>query len=81
MFLLVIPCSFVNLQSRNSLQVGDIDGARRLGRLARLLSIVSIVLGVVIIVVYVSLSGTETMTRRTHLKIQILLTFIQYEPQ
>lgn len=47
----------VLLQSRNSLQVGDIDGARRLGRLARLLSIVSIVLGVVIIIVYVSVSG------------------------
>ncbi|KAG7242789.1 hypothetical protein INR49_019172, partial [Caranx melampygus] len=29
----------------NSLQAGDIDGARRLGRLARLLSIVSIILG------------------------------------
>lgn len=37
--------------------MGDIDGARRLGRLARLLSIVSIVLGVVVIVVYVSVSG------------------------
>lgn len=69
-FLLVIPCAFVCLQSRNSLQVGDIDGARRLGRLARLLSIVAIILGVVIIVVYVSVSGTETKTRRTNFKIQ-----------
>ncbi|XP_034404999.1 trafficking regulator of GLUT4 1 [Cyclopterus lumpus] len=45
-----------SIMSRNSLQVGDIDGARRLGRLARLLSIVSIGLGVVIIVVFVSFS-------------------------
>ncbi|KAI3353770.1 hypothetical protein L3Q82_004998 [Scortum barcoo] len=43
-------------KSRNSLQVGDIDGARRLGRLARLLSIVSITLGIVIIIVYISLT-------------------------
>ncbi|KAF1393976.1 hypothetical protein PFLUV_G00021700 [Perca fluviatilis] len=59
-FCPVWPVSIValvySIMSRNSLQVGDIDGARRLGRLARLLSIVSIVLGVVIIVVYVSLS-------------------------
>lgn len=52
----------VLLQSRNSLQVGDLDGARRLGRLARLLSIVSIVLGVVVIVVYVSVSGKGNST-------------------
>lgn len=43
-------------QSRNSGQQGDMDGARRLGRMARLLSIVSIVLGTIIIVLYVSLS-------------------------
>lgn len=48
-------------QSRNSLQVGDIDGAYRLGRLARLLSIVSIVLGVVAIVVYVSVLGRKNL--------------------
>ncbi|XP_036393381.1 trafficking regulator of GLUT4 1 [Megalops cyprinoides] len=42
-----------SIMSRNSLQQGDVDGARRLGRLARLLSIVSIVLGLVIIIVYV----------------------------
>lgn len=47
----------VCLQSRNSLQSGDIDGARRLGRLARLLSIVSIVVGIVIIVVCISFTG------------------------
>lgn len=46
------------LQSRNSLQQGDIDGAKRLGRLARLLSIVAIVLGLVSIIVYVVVSGT-----------------------
>lgn len=52
-------CVFFCVQSRNSLQAGDMDGARRLGRLARLLSIVSIILGVVIIVVYVSVQGTK----------------------
>ncbi|CAK6974298.1 trafficking regulator of GLUT4 1 [Scomber scombrus] len=52
-FCPVWPVSIValvySIMSRNSLQAGDMDGARRLGRLARLLSIVSIVLGVVII--------------------------------
>ncbi|NWU97276.1 TUSC5 protein, partial [Upupa epops] len=46
----------VSPQSRNSGQQGDLDGARRLGRMARLLSIVSIVLGTIIIVLYISLS-------------------------
>ncbi|XP_027327979.1 trafficking regulator of GLUT4 1 isoform X1 [Anas acuta] len=45
-----------SIMSRNSGQQGDMDGARRLGRMARLLSIVSIVLGTIIIVLYVSLS-------------------------
>ncbi|XP_037630145.1 trafficking regulator of GLUT4 1 [Sebastes umbrosus] len=62
-FCPVWPVSIValvySIMSRNSLQVGDIDGARRLGRLARLLSIVSIFLGIVIIVVYVSVSVTS----------------------
>ncbi|KAM8767989.1 trafficking regulator of GLUT4 1 [Sparus aurata] len=62
-FCPVWPVSIValvySIMSRNSLQVGDIDGARRLGRLARLLSIVSIVLGVVVIVVYVSVSASK----------------------
>ncbi|XP_041667036.1 trafficking regulator of GLUT4 1 [Cheilinus undulatus] len=57
-FCPVWPVSIValvySIMSRNSLQAGDIDGARRLGRLARLLSIVAIILGVVAIVVYVS---------------------------
>ncbi|AWO99086.1 putative tumor suppressor candidate 5 -like [Scophthalmus maximus] len=57
-FCPVWPVSIValvySIMSRNSLQAGDVDGARRLGRLARLLSIVSFVLGVVIIVVYLS---------------------------
>ncbi|XP_041054263.1 trafficking regulator of GLUT4 1 [Carcharodon carcharias] len=39
-----------SIMSRNSLQQGDTDGARRLGRLARLLSIVAIVLGALIII-------------------------------
>ncbi|CAB1348915.1 unnamed protein product [Coregonus sp. 'balchen'] len=41
-------------RSRNSLQSGDMDGAKRLGKLARLLSVVSIIIGVLIIVVYVT---------------------------
>ncbi|KAM6315667.1 trafficking regulator of GLUT4 1 [Podargus strigoides] len=45
-----------SIMSRNSGQQGDLDGARRLGRMARLLSIVSIVLGTIIIVLYISLS-------------------------
>ncbi|XP_047248658.1 trafficking regulator of GLUT4 1 [Girardinichthys multiradiatus] len=57
-FCPIWPVSIVALvysvMSRNSLQNGDIDGARRLGRLARLLSIVSIFLGLLIIVVCIS---------------------------
>lgn len=41
------PC--VSLQSRNSLQQGDVDGAARLGRNALILSVVSILGGVAII--------------------------------
>lgn len=58
--------AFVCPQSRNSLQAGDIDGAKRLGKLARLLSIVSIVLGVVMITVYVSVTGTVIESSRTN---------------
>uniref|UniRef100_A0A8C8VLS9 Trafficking regulator of GLUT4 (SLC2A4) 1 n=1 Tax=Pelusios castaneus TaxID=367368 RepID=A0A8C8VLS9_9SAUR len=47
-----------SIMSRNSGQQGDVDGARRLGRMARLLSIVSIVLGLLIIVLYCSLNFT-----------------------
>ncbi|XP_069082374.1 trafficking regulator of GLUT4 1-like [Pleurodeles waltl] len=47
-----------SIMSRNSLQQGDADGARRLGRMARLLSVVSIVLGLVIIVLYCVLNFT-----------------------
>ncbi|XP_015275011.1 PREDICTED: proline-rich transmembrane protein 2 [Gekko japonicus] len=43
--------AFVNsVMSRNSFQQGDIDGARRLGRVAKLLSVVALVGGVLIIV-------------------------------
>nr|XP_046244870.1 trafficking regulator of GLUT4 1 [Scatophagus argus] len=62
-FCPVWPVSIValvySIMSRNSLQEGDMDGARRLGRLARLLSIVSIALGIVIIIVYISVSVTS----------------------
>lgn len=40
------------------MQQGDLDGARRLGRLARLLSITFIVLGIVIIIVAVTVNFT-----------------------
>ncbi|XP_056415104.1 trafficking regulator of GLUT4 1 [Hyla sarda] len=42
-----------SIMSRNSMQQGDMDGARRLGRLARLLSVVSILLGIVIIILFI----------------------------
>ncbi|XP_038817708.1 trafficking regulator of GLUT4 1-like [Salvelinus namaycush] len=45
--------------SRNSLQSGDLDGAKRLGKLARLLSVVSIILGILTIVVCVTVSVTK----------------------
>ena len=54
------------LQSRNSLQSGDMDGAKRLGRLARLLSIVSIILGLLIIVVYVVVYGADSLSLTDH---------------
>ncbi|CAL8361437.1 unnamed protein product [Merluccius merluccius] len=53
-----LECPIEN--TKNSLQSGDVDGARRLGRLARLLSIVSIILGIVVIVVYVSVADYLT---------------------
>ncbi|XP_008307367.1 tumor suppressor candidate 5 homolog isoform X2 [Cynoglossus semilaevis] len=62
-FCPVWPVSIValvySIMSRNSLQSGDIDGARRLGRLARMLSIVSIVLGIIAIVVFASVSASK----------------------
>uniref|UniRef100_A0A3B1IMT8 Aryl hydrocarbon receptor interacting protein like 1 n=1 Tax=Astyanax mexicanus TaxID=7994 RepID=A0A3B1IMT8_ASTMX len=63
-FCPVWPVSIValvySIMSRNSFQQGDMDGARRLGRLARLLSIVAITLGLLMIIVYVVVSGTKT---------------------
>lgn len=63
-FFSILHLSVFFIQSRNSLQQGDIDGARRLGRLARLLSIVAIVLGLVAIIVYTVVTGN---TRYVHL--------------
>ncbi|XP_007520534.2 trafficking regulator of GLUT4 1 isoform X2 [Erinaceus europaeus] len=51
----LIPLIF-SIMSRSSVQQGDIDGARRLGRLARLLSITFIIMGIVIIVVAVTVN-------------------------
>ncbi|KAL0180084.1 hypothetical protein M9458_025526, partial [Cirrhinus mrigala] len=49
--------------SRNSLEQGNIDGARRLGRVAKLLSVVSLVGGAVIIVACaVNLSSKRSLT-------------------
>ncbi|XP_023441935.2 trafficking regulator of GLUT4 1 [Dasypus novemcinctus] len=53
----LIPLIF-SIMSRGSVQQGDLDGARRLGRLARLLSITFIILGIVIIVVAVTVNFT-----------------------
>ncbi|KAM9319575.1 trafficking regulator of GLUT4 1 [Gastrophryne carolinensis] len=53
-----------SIMSRNSLQQGDLDGARRLGRMARLVSVVSILLGIVIIILCV-LSLTEYLKAET----------------
>lgn len=51
----LIPLIF-SIMSRSSVQQGDVDGARRLGRLARMLSITFIVMGIVIIVVAVTVN-------------------------
>uniref|UniRef100_A0A670Z238 Uncharacterized protein n=1 Tax=Pseudonaja textilis TaxID=8673 RepID=A0A670Z238_PSETE len=62
---LSIYLSFIYLSSRNSNLQGDVDGARRLGRVARFLSILSIVLGSVIIVICsVNLGVFGPITRR-----------------
>ncbi|XP_037666407.1 trafficking regulator of GLUT4 1 [Choloepus didactylus] len=53
----LIPLIF-SIMSRGSVQQGDLDGARRLGRLARLLSITFIILGIVIIIVAVTVNFT-----------------------
>uniref|UniRef100_A0A8C1TZZ0 Proline-rich transmembrane protein 2 n=1 Tax=Cyprinus carpio TaxID=7962 RepID=A0A8C1TZZ0_CYPCA len=42
------------LRSRNSLQQGNVDGARRLGQNAKILSIVSLVGGILIIVLTIA---------------------------
>lgn len=46
----------LSLQSRSSVQQGDLDGARRLGRLARLLSVTFFIMGVIIIIVAVTVN-------------------------
>ncbi|XP_035314004.1 trafficking regulator of GLUT4 1 isoform X1 [Cricetulus griseus] len=57
----LIPLIF-SIMSRSSVQQGDMDGARRLGRLARLLSITFIILGIVIIIVAVTVNFTALET-------------------
>ncbi|XP_056330294.1 trafficking regulator of GLUT4 1 [Danio aesculapii] len=61
-FCPVWPISIValvySIMSRNSLQQGDMDGARRLGRLARLLSCVAIIVGLLSIIIYVVVAVT-----------------------
>lgn len=56
----------LSLQSRSSVQQGDVDGARRLGRLARMLSITFIIMGVVIIVVAVTVNFAGEAQAHTH---------------
>ncbi|XP_054428951.1 trafficking regulator of GLUT4 1 [Pteronotus mesoamericanus] len=53
----LIPLIF-SIMSRGSVQQGDLDGARRLGRLARMLSISFIIIGIVIIIVAVTVNVT-----------------------
>ncbi|XP_011358206.1 tumor suppressor candidate 5 [Pteropus vampyrus] len=53
----LIPLIF-SIMSRSSVQQGDMDGARRLGRLARLLSIVFIIMGIIIIIVATTVNFT-----------------------
>ncbi|XP_074985224.1 proline-rich transmembrane protein 2 isoform X1 [Caretta caretta] len=45
-----------SVMSRNSLQQGDVDGARRLGRVAKLLSMVALLGGVIIIILSVAIN-------------------------
>lgn len=59
---------FIVHQSRNSLQQGNVDGARRLGRNAMILSIVSILGGIAAIAATIVLNwGREFI--RTRLKV------------
>ncbi|XP_034497710.1 trafficking regulator of GLUT4 1 isoform X2 [Ailuropoda melanoleuca] len=51
----LIPLIF-SIMSRSSVQQGDLDGARRLGRLARLLSVTFIIMGTIIIIVAVTVN-------------------------
>ncbi|XP_044246750.1 trafficking regulator of GLUT4 1 isoform X2 [Ursus arctos] len=51
----LIPLIF-SIMSRSSVQQGDLDGARRLGRLARLLSVTFFIMGVIIIIVAVTVN-------------------------
>ncbi|KAM5308808.1 trafficking regulator of GLUT4 1 [Glossophaga mutica] len=51
----LIPLIF-SIMSRGSVQQGDLDGARRLGRLARMLSISFIIIGIIIIIVAVTVN-------------------------
>uniref|UniRef100_A0A2K5RR79 Trafficking regulator of GLUT4 (SLC2A4) 1 n=1 Tax=Cebus imitator TaxID=2715852 RepID=A0A2K5RR79_CEBIM len=51
----LIPLIF-SIMSRSSLQQGNVDGARRLGRLARMLSITLIIMGLIIIIAAVTVN-------------------------
>ncbi|EQB78277.1 hypothetical protein CB1_000765112 [Camelus ferus] len=63
----LIPLIF-SIMSRSSVQQGDLDGARRLGRLARMLSITFIIMGIVIIIVAVTVNFAGSLTPQTSLK-------------
>ncbi|XP_067570303.1 trafficking regulator of GLUT4 1 isoform X1 [Pseudorca crassidens] len=66
----LIPLIF-SIMSRSSMQQGDLDGARRLGRLAGMLSVTFIILGVVIIIVAVAVNFADSIpdeTARTYWK-------------
>ncbi|XP_010859665.1 PREDICTED: tumor suppressor candidate 5 [Bison bison bison] len=51
----LMPLIF-SIMSRSSVQQGDLDGARRLGRLAGTLSITFIIMGIIIIIVAVTVN-------------------------
>lgn len=51
----LMPLIF-SIMSRSSVQQGDLDGARRLGRLAGMLSITFIIMGIIIIIVAVTVN-------------------------
>lgn len=70
----------LSLQSRSSVQQGDLDGARRLGRLARLLSITFIIMGIIIIIVAMTVNFTGEALSQGAKQASLLRTTEGYSP-